>query len=517
MRTLLIFLTIYISFPIPGCLAILPSRDEKMAVYIERPKINGIGEFNSQNLQNCMANHLEYLLWHKGWDFKFISADKNNSIQMVTSKAKSEGFDYLLYLRPDAVFRVTEDKANEEKKPPRYPAEYPALQIKLSLFYTCLTDSLGKIDSFQLSAQTADDWLVLGDSTIVSWQMTRPEPPEYTIMRLLNQGTGFLPVKQRKPLSYNDSIPFYLVVDSKILNDQRGGTDSIISEAVEYASYSLASQFNLGLYLCAKTYFTTPRVLLSDIGRLFESFLKSEFPNPDTIIVCVFRPQNLNEYFLDANNIRVGVSDIGRKTAVIAELHPPNPQLSEWSAFLNGQLILHEIGHLLGSIHVFDIGSVMTEKRSWVASNRFDSLNNYIIHKGREDKARLASLKNYAFCLKEAMESVNYKLSNYPAVFANLIHADKAELDTANFGSDNFAKSIHAAATGYEYFLEGKKDLAKENLNLALAGDSTQAAIHYYLSQLTEGKLSQYHLDKALKVGLYIPYEDTILHGNDKK
>ena len=517
MKRLLIFLIICFSAPVPGDSAILPSRAEKMAVYIEKSNFKGLEEFNSQNLQNCVTNHLEYLLWRKGWDFRFISSNKKNSFRKLTGHAKSEGFDYLLYLRPKAVFQAGEGKSDEEKKSARYPAEYPTLKISLSLFYADLTDSLGKIDSFHLSAQTLDDWFVLGDSTIVSWQMTRPEPPEYTIMRILSQGTEFLPAKERKPLSYNDSIPFYLVVDSRILNDRRGGTDSIISEAVEYASYSLASQFNLGLYLCAKTYFTTPKVPLSDIGRLFESFLKSEFPKPDTIIVCVFRPQNLNEYFLDANNIRVGVSDIGRKTSVIAEMHPPSPLSSEWGSFLNGQLILHEIGHLLGSIHVFDIGSAMTEKRSWVASNRFDSLNSHIVRKGREDKARLASLKNYAFSLTEAIETVNYKLSNYPAVFASLIHADKAELDSANFGTSNFAKSIHAAAKGYEYFLEGKKDMARESLNLGLAGDSAQAAIHYYLSQLTEGKLSEYHLNKALKVGLYVPYEERVLHRDGKQ
>jgi len=492
----------------------MPVQTDRLAVYLEKPSCKGFDEFTAGNFQNSLKNHIDYLLWEKGWDFEFIRSPEKPTLHKLLNLARTRGFDYLLYLNSRAIFGTAKSEAKDTSGS---EAGYPVLRINLQAYFAKLTDSAGGTDSARVEDSTVNKWLETGDSILISSKLIRPEPPEYTLMRALGRLLDFMPANERAALSYSDSIPFYLSVDSRILNDRPGGTDSLISRAAEYASYSLSRQLGIGLHLCEKTYFTSSNAQFSDIGRLFESFVKTESGKSDTIIVCVFRPENAQEYYLGDNKIRTGVSDIGRKTSVVAELRPPNAGLTEWSIFLNGQLILHELGHLLGAIHVFDIGSVMTERRDWVASNRFDELNSDIIKRGREDKSRLGSLKNYALFLAEEVGKAKYKLSNYPAVFASLINADKSELENLSFGTTKFMETLHSAADGYKYYLLNKKDSAAESFSRALEGDSTQAAIYYYLSQVTAGKLSESYLNKALKIGLYIPYEETSSTGERKK
>jgi hypothetical protein len=493
-----------------GYAAIIPIKEEKMAVFMAAPKFKPINKFTPKNFQSSLQNHLEFLLWHKGWKFEMIEFDKRDKFAALMKSAASHEFDFLLYLEPEVILKSNPAWQSYTQKDSSKICDSAIISLELKVLFTNLNDNSGKIDTILSNSETLYEWIKISDSIHVLPDSCNVEPWEFTIMRLIGSALSFLPTKERSSSIPDSGLPIYMVVDSKILNDWQTGSDSVLMSAFDFASYLFKKQFGCELKLYGKNYFTSQDASLADIPRLFKSFAKTDLFKADTITLCLFRPKDIEKYYLGKDYKRIGLSDILSRISVISELWPPNNKTLDWKGFITGQLIFHEICHLMGGIHVFDLYSPMTEKRNWVAPLQFDSLNTFIIRKNLADISRLKSANDYGNFLVEAIESTKYRLSDYPAVFASLINAYKDELKNANFGNSAFATSIPFAAMGYKYIMEGKSDSAKGNLLSALSGAPDQASIHYYLSHVIEGKQAQYHLKKALDLGLYFQGKRTI-------
>jgi hypothetical protein len=490
-----------------------PPSPDKLAVFVVPEKFSGVDEYRAENILNCLINQIDYRLWEKRLNFGFLSPQRGTSLKNVIRAASSDGYNKLIYIRPSGKFSTK--KISDESSRKNQPREYLSLTIEMAITYSGL-DSVGAKAEYFASAQTTSDWINQSDATSGGIPQICPEPYEYTIMKAVEKGLNFLPAKEKKHAGQGGDIPLSLVVDSKILNQWRLGGDAYLDEAIEYSSYLLNRQFGFGLNLCGKSYFTTPNAPLSKMGKLFETFLKSEFRKKDTLVVCVFRPDDINRYYADGGEIRLAFSDILNKTALIAELPPPDSGLSAWKAFINGRLILHEIGHLFGAIHVFDRNSIMTEDMNWISPGRFDTLNSFIIRSFLSDWKSLNSLLDYSRLLINAIETTGYKLSDYPAIFAGLINANHKEFENFEFGPPGtFGASVPNAAAGYLHYFQGKKALAEEYFTLALAADSDQAALNYYLSQVAGGETAKFYFNRANRQGLYISKWGTLCDYKD--
>ncbi len=176
---------------------------------------------------------------------------------------------------------------------------------------------------------------------------------------------------------------------------------------------------------------------------------------------------------------------------------------SEWKGFLNGQLLLHEIGHLLGAVHVSDINSIMTSRAVWVSSDLFDPLNDYVIRTTCRQGRQYQEITEYLGVVIDCINETGYKLSDYPGHFFSYINPNKEIMKSGLFDGDGIEKSIFYAVKAYGHFILKEYETARDDFYKALVCDSTQGAIHYYLSKVTSGPLSDLHLRKSAEIGYY--------------
>jgi hypothetical protein len=487
------------------------SGESKTAVYVQPIKLSSSQNDDARVLHNCLLTHLDYYLWQKAINFDFIRRDSTGNMDEIKQDAQKRHYDRLLFITPKAELKLKKTllpgRTGREKS---YGFVY-ILNIKIDVGYFDLSNAAatGKASSFQ--ARTSDHWVEMNDSASADQKIPIIEPPDYVIKRLLSEALTFIPPGNYSPPPPADRIPIYLAVDSRIHNDWQSGGDTYLIKAVEYASRALEKQFGFGLQLIDKEFITIPVVPFSRIEALFKSFAESEPHRLDTLAVGVFRPERSGEFFEKGRNVQIGISDIGKRVSLVAELLPPGPPTAEWKVFLNGQLLLHEIGHLLGAIHVSDIQSIMISTTAWASSERFDPLNHEIILLGHQDRQNLSTVSKYLDLLVNSLETTGYKLADYPAVFFSFMNINRNTVLGDNFGTDAFRRSIPFAAQGYMQLMRKNNAFAEELLYRALAGDTGQGSIHYYLSKATFGELSRYHLLTAARIGYYQAVQDTLL------
>jgi hypothetical protein len=124
------------------------------------------------------------------------------------------------------------------------------------------------------------------------------------------------------------------------------------------------------------------------------------------------------------------------------------------------------------------------------------------VKNGLEDSGHFISIPSYLKGVVKAIEDSKYKLSDFPELFFSYNNFSKRDL-ASRLGNLGFAGSIRYASDGYSQLLLKHKSRARELFYMALAGDPDQAAVHYYLSKVTDGDLARYHLARAAEIGYY--------------
>ncbi len=479
-----------------------PLEPGRIAVYICPTENKPPGKLYPDNFDNCLKNHLDYFLWERGQDFEFLPATKKNKPDNLIKDLSADKFRYLYYITPECEFKLKKISLspNDSQK-----TEKPTILLNLK-FHTRLYDLRNDSLLFELKdyARSQEFWIKDTSQTEIA---SPAEPPDFVLMNLISR-LPLPPFSARPgPSDSQPSLPLHLVFDSRIFNDISQGGDSVLLTSIDYASRSLFRQFGVGLKIATKDFFTVREVSFDDITNLFQSFLKTYGGHSDTLTLGIFRPNNPEDFYRRNENIQIGSSDLGRKTSLVAELDMPGSSTSEWRVLLNGQLILHEIGHLLGAIHVSDISSIMTRKTNWVASDSFDTLNASIIREGLQDSEKLKNIKEYLTSLALALENAGYYQADYPSTYFSYLNVNSKSLREQGFGGSPFAQSLLYAAEGYKQYLIKNSKNASEMFHLALPGAADQGSIHYYLSKVTSGKESERQLKTASEAG----YLDAII------
>ncbi|MEW6016250.1 MAG: hypothetical protein AB1690_13140 [Candidatus Zixiibacteriota bacterium] len=477
----------------------------KMAVVITVPRLPENLEYNSDNFMECLASHLDYYLWLKGFQFDIFPSEAKLTLNDPETISKFGDYDYLLQLTPKPKFRRVKIKSSS-------PAviEYTAV-IELRTDFFRLDSSVYLIKGKKSSARPLENWVATDDSLLLRKGLGHVEPPDFVLKRLLSEALSFLPRLPPVKESYKRSRPLKLLIDSRIANDIKGNMEKDLLRGVDYVARSLWRQFKVGLHPAAVEYFTVKELSYTDIERLLRSFIRGGLPPSDTLTVAVFRPDNSEDYYIGDGNIQVGLSDLGRKLAVIAEISPPHTGLREWKVFLEGQLLLHEIGHLLGAVHVSDLSSIMTIRPTWLSSDRFDRLNDRIIRAGLEDGDALNKITSYLMLVLKSVEESEYPLAELPSTFFSYINLNHKELMINRLAETTLGAATLAASDGYRAYLMKDFIGARDRFSRALAENPNQASFHYYLAQVSTGPEAFLHLNQAAALGYYSALHELVL------
>jgi hypothetical protein len=455
-----------------------------MAVCIKVAEMPKRMEFTRANLIDCLVNHLDYYLWFKGWNYQFVQPDSDSDIDRLIEQTGYSRYRYLFYLDCDGSF--DKDK----------------LALKLNITFIDLEKGKRILDRKSYKGKSRSDWIdiprEIPDSRFISH-----EPPDYVVKRILSDVLSFLPAYERETFSLTGDLPVSLVIDQKLRDGSASYDSDMLIAALEYVSDKLRQQVGIGIKLCGVEYIRAKSISFSEIQPLFKSLMIYLPKRKDTVTIGVFEPDEPVRFYQTGFTNQIGLSDLARGNILIASLSPPNRETSEWKAFQNGHSILHEIGHLLGAMHVSDLNSIMNTHTTWVGSTDFDSLNLLAIKSYQKNKRQSSSVTNYIEMLVDCIDLSGYKKSDFPAFFDGYMELNKIKSDDLEFDVDGFGTSVSYAVDGYRQLLDKNLDSAESCFYKALICDSTQGATHYYLSKSTTGALSELHLQKAAELGFY--------------
>jgi len=482
--------------------SILPVERGKIAVVISfENKTEGI-EYNNANLAACLKNHLDYILWYNGWDYDITDTGLSNESII------NLGCRYRLDLKVKASFKSLKIQAvnGGKNKKGNYTG---LLSAKLALsFFDLKEDNRPILENHKVSGKSRTKWVRLPDGEYMSSDRTIPEPPDFVIKRLLSRALDFLPSYKPRHLNLKGDIPVYVLLDKHITATWQEFEKSDVYLSLLYTSRSLQRQFGFGLKISGYDEMTVGGITFDDIQRLFDRQLKPVSRRPDTLTVAIFDPINPERFYSRVAPSRIGLSDLGRQVSLMARLLPPDNETSDWGALINGQLILHEIGHLFGAVHVSDLKSIMNPYTTWVSSDRFDPLNFGIVKQCRRGNLPVKSVAAYLTLVADRIDQSGYGLADYPPFFFSYVNLNQYKLRDSDYGGTDVGRAIPYAAIGYRMYLLKDYAAARDFFYKALACAPTQAAIHYYLSKTTSGKLSEVHLNKSAAMGFYRALHD---------
>ncbi len=477
------------------------------AIEIEAPQptevnVTVTGNFDDKfgildDLRRCLINHVDFLLWEWGWDYtiddSILSGLDRESIQSVNAGNFRYAFNIDLRAK---MIPLNERNRNAKKK--EYFINYPLLSgLAISLTLKDLESGTTAYHN-SIVVDAMADWVTLPGADDFA---DSPEPPDNMVKRGLSQLFADLPYFARPEDLPEKEISLYLVLDQECQRDTSGYIRKVLDEAVEFASHSFLRQFGWGFKVQGISFMEMPGANLKAMEKNHYTVMRRLQPAMNCLIATLFVPRDPQNYYNRGMSFHVGLSNIGKHHMITAYIPAPDTSLSEWDPFINGLLILHEAGHLMGGVHVYEDASIMYPQSPWVASWQFDRLNRDIIERILDNDYPLKRIETYLELVMSSLERTEYNrvdCGEFLWEFARVNPGFKWPDEVAD--SDIRRAAGHSLA-GLTFLKSGQKEEARQSFYKALALAPKQGAIHYWLSKATEGELSRIHLRESAELG----------------
>ena len=330
-----------------------------------------------------------------------------------------------------------------------------------------------------------------------------PEPWEMVLQRAAGAALAVVPRRELRSAAIGDPIQVVLYVDSAYVARYGEVWLGQASGVVEVASRLLAARLGYRLNVVSVR---TMKVEQSEGHSLthLQSVLRPHLDlSRDTLIVTMLANVDRTSYLRGERLFEVGVAQIGRNRILLNDLPRTSPDDLFWQPFLSGRTLLHEIGHSFGAIHVSDQNSVMSHEVTWLAADRFDPLNEHIVKAALSGELIFDKPSSYLAFVSNTIVETGYNLADYPAFFYDFIHyKDNARIEAelrAAIGRQSYLSAIDA----YGHLLAGDKPKAAKLFEIAIASDSLQGSLWFYLALSTSGVQSQHAMEQAARLGYF--------------
>jgi len=460
---------------------------------------NGDDEFGVYtDTRRCFENHLDYFLWHRGWDYEIQDAEFNNSMKdsTILNDPEPSGYSLKITASPEI---ISFSARNRDARSRDYYINYPVFdRISVSAVLIDRANEESVLYSRKIELSREEIWLDVESMYDIR---ESPEPPDNMIRRALNHLLGELPQQARKITIPEDEIPLFLVLDEAYREKGKEDYRGIIEEAVEYASHVFYRQFGYGFKVQGVSYMNLPGADLSGMNKNHMAVMRNVQPAMSCLIAAVYIPRDGFNYYNRGKSFHVGLSNIGKRQMITAHIPPPDQGSREWESFINGILFLHEAGHLLGGVHVSDAGSIMYHQSPWTSSITFDRLNRDIIERVLENDYPLRKVSSYLELVMTALENTGYDRADFGQFLYEFAEVNPRFDWPDNLFDSDIRRSAAYLLEGVSNCRAGDYEKARAVLYRALALTPEQGAIHYWLYRTTEGNLAKKHLVEAARLG----------------
>ncbi|GEM_PF-1055272 len=330
------------------------------------------------------------------------------------------------------------------------------------------------------------------------------EPLEFVLARTVEKLVDNLDLGNSLPLEIIGSRNLFarILVDSNFVNEHASNWTERAAWIVITASSTLAQAFNCSLEIIGVDISKVQDTLIahSSLSLQFHHFCENYLVQGDTLIIGLTGGHGV-DFFTGRDSDQIGLSEIGGTRILLKAFPVVNHDLRNWQGMFSGRSLAHEIGHLMGAIHVSDMNSIMSPMLSWTGTENFDSFNREIIRHTLADSLDPSDPVEYAATVGDMLSRGNHRLVDFPPIAYRGLVAARSKNQEKQLKTSVQSPVYLLAGEAFGHYANGNVNVAASLFREAISKEPRYAALHYYYALCTQGQISLDAMTRAAELG----------------
>jgi len=490
-------------------IASISSAGASQAVIVEAAPEAEVGNIPdlSASLAQAFKNYLDYFLLRCDPEAAVYLATADDADDYLERLNRNPSITSLTHLSVAGRLEDLLSSYTNRRRVSRFVVRPGCLRLEVSFTtYKKSSGNLEVVDEGRLTEQARRRWLKYrpGDDVrrLDSLVAVTPEPHECVVRRAVERLFPSPCATSSAVVVGKNSIPTVIVVDSSFVCEFGEQWQSEVEALVFSASHLLFQEF--GHTLDLRRIAADPVVEPAGVApaERFHDFRRRYRPAADTLIIGLYSQHQPDDFFAPHETDAIGLSVTGERLMLLRQLSQARPTENLWQAQLNSLVLVHELGHVLGAIHVSDPSSIMCHNATWLAPGQFDDFNRQVVGAALNDDFDSGNPQEYLAFVSLELNNSPYHLVDYPPVLYRAL-AETNLLADPKIAVRTVGQSHLSAAEGFGKLVEGDRQAALELLSDAVRHDPRQACLPYYLAQALDGRAAVQALRQAAGLGYW--------------